>query len=122
MTDSYDQTKQLRVGRTELRAYMRPWGRTVELAMWHGNAETLYAAQSVQMVAVTREQRDNEAQPFMRLGAEQAQQLMDELWRCGIRPAEGAGSVGQLGATERHLADMRTIALDALNITSKAKP
>jgi hypothetical protein len=114
MTDSYDQTKQLRVGRTELRAYMRPWGRTVELAMWHGNAETLYAAQSVQMVAVTREQRDNEAQPFMRLG--------DELWRCGIRPAEGAGSVGQLGATERHLADMRTIALDALNITSKAKP
>ena len=38
-----------------------------------------------------------------------AQQLMDELWRVGIRPTNGAGSTGQLAATERHLNDMRAL-------------
>jgi hypothetical protein len=39
----------------------------------------------------------------------QAQALMDQLWQCGLRPTEGSGSAGSLAATERHLADMRTI-------------
>jgi hypothetical protein len=47
--------------------------------------------------------------PFLELRAEAAQQLMDELWRAGLRPAGGEGSAGQLGATERHLADMRAL-------------
>ena len=38
-----------------------------------------------------------------------AQQLMDELWRVGIRPTNGAGSTGQLAATEHHLNDMRAL-------------
>lgn len=44
-----------------------------------------------------------------------AQQLMDELWHCGLRPSEGTGSAGSLAATERHLADMRTVAFKLLN-------
>ena len=43
------------------------------------------------------------------LTPEEAQQFMDELWRVGVRPTAGAGSVGQLAATERHLEDMRTL-------------
>ena len=43
-----------------------------------------------------------------------AQQMMDELWRCGVRPTEGRGSAGSLAATESHLADMRAIAFGAL--------
>lgn len=43
-----------------------------------------------------------------------AQQLMDELWLCGIRPAEGQGSAGSLAATERHLKDMQAIAMGLL--------
>lgn len=39
----------------------------------------------------------------------EAQGLMESLWKAGIRPRSGEGSVGQLGATERHLADMRAI-------------
>lgn len=39
-----------------------------------------------------------------------AQELMDSLWQCGLRPSEGSGSAGALAATERHLADMRQIA------------
>lgn len=49
------------------------------------------------------------AQPMMRLGIQEAQQLMDELWQCGLRPTEGAGSAGSLAATQRHLDDMRAI-------------
>jgi hypothetical protein len=48
-----------------------------------------------------------------------AQELMDELWRCGMRPSEGSGSAGAMAATERHLADMRVIAFDRLKITEK---
>jgi hypothetical protein len=43
--------------------------------------------------------------------ASQAQELMDDLWRCGLRPTEGRGSAGALAATQNHLADMRAIAM-----------
>lgn len=48
-----------------------------------------------------------EAFPVFSLRDEQAQNLIDELWRVGFRPSEGSGSAGSLAATERHLADMR---------------
>lgn len=54
------------------------------------------------------------AEPTVTLSATAAQELMDDLWRCGLRPSEGAGSAGALAATERHLADMRAIALGLL--------
>lgn len=47
--------------------------------------------------------------PTLSISTEAAQELIDELWRCGLRPTEGTGSAGSLAATERHLADMRTI-------------
>lgn len=53
-------------------------------------------------------------QPAMLISPDDAQQMMDELWRCGIRPTEAAGSAGSMAATERHLADMRSIALGRL--------
>lgn len=53
-------------------------------------------------------------EPWARLTPHDAQSLMDELWRCGLRPTEGAGSAGSLAATERHLKDMQTIAFQLL--------
>lgn len=58
--------------------------------------------------------KDEYIAPMLRLSIQEAQQLMDELWQCGLRPTEGAGSAGSLAATERHLTDMRVIALDLL--------
>lgn len=52
--------------------------------------------------------------PFVRLDTTDAQELMDELWSCGLRPTEGSGSAGSLAATERHLQDMRNIAFKFL--------
>lgn len=51
---------------------------------------------------------------FVELKPEDAQGLMDELWNCGFRPTEGSGSAGALAATQRHLDDMRTIAIGSL--------
>lgn len=51
---------------------------------------------------------------FLSLSMTDAQALMDELWRCGLRPSEGTGSAGSLAATERHLKDMQTIAFELL--------
>ena len=55
-------------------------------------------------------------EPTLRLTETQAQVLMDDLWNCGIRPAEGKGSAGSLKATENHLADMRQIVFQALRV------
>ena len=43
------------------------------------------------------------------LTPEEAQQLTDALWEAGARPTNGAGSTGQLAATEYHLEDMRRL-------------
>lgn len=62
-----------------------------------------------------------EPTPTMSLPRAAAQELMDQLWRCGLRPSEGTGSAGSLAATERHLADMRRITGEVLGIDLEAK-
>ena len=47
--------------------------------------------------------------PLMSVGPDMAQQMMDQLWDCGLRPSAGAGSVGQMAAVQAHLADMRAL-------------
>lgn len=47
--------------------------------------------------------------PALRLDYALAQRLMDELWKCGLRPKEGTGSAGAMAATERHLADLQKL-------------
>jgi hypothetical protein len=49
--------------------------------------------------------------PLFTLAPTEAQGLMDQLWQCGLRPSEGSGSAGSLAATERHLEDMRKLAM-----------
>ncbi len=49
-------------------------------------------------------------------GGATLQVLMDDLWKCGVRPTEAVGSVGQLDAVQKHLKDMRRIAEKFLKI------
>ena len=56
--------------------------------------------------------------PTVSLQRDAAQQLMDELWRIGVRPTEGSGSAGAMAAVERHLADVRAIAFHKLNLAA----
>lgn len=50
--------------------------------------------------------------PALELDKTRAQVLMDDLWACGLRPTEGAGSAGALAATQRHLDDMRKLVFE----------
>lgn len=101
-------------GRMQITADRHPWSRSIEL---RAGVETDHGgfavAQSLNMVDLPAGQQ---ADPFMRLKPEDAQQLMDELWRCGIRPSQEEGSTGQAAATQRHLDDMRTLAFHALKV------
>ena len=54
------------------------------------------------------------SEPAVSIKKSEAQELMDELWRVGLRPSEGSGSAGSLAATERHLKDMQKIAIGLL--------
>ena len=58
-------------------------------------------------------------EPFMELAPAAAQELMDDLWQCGVRPSEGSGSAGALAATERHLKDMQRLVFE---VGVKAQP
>lgn len=62
----------------------------------------------------TLEEGEIEPRPTLSLRKAEAQQLIDELWRVGLRPSEGSGSAGSLAATERHLKDMQTITMGLL--------
>jgi len=48
-----------------------------------------------------------EPQEAIIMPVEVAQELIDNLWQCGLRPSEGSGSAGSLKATESHLKDLQ---------------
>ena len=59
----------------------------------------------------TQHKPDKVIDPFDALifPRETAQQLMDSLWQCGLRPSEGTGSAGAMRAVENHLKDMQDL-------------
>lgn len=47
--------------------------------------------------------------PTLRLASDEAQQLMNELWRIGYRPKDGTGAVAHVEAQKAHLEDLRRL-------------
>ena len=60
-------------------------------------------------------------EPSVRLSEEAAQRLMDQLWIAGVRPSDGEGNIGQIGAVKAHLEDMRKIAFKKLGMKEEPK-
>ena len=54
---------------------------------------------------------DDEPTSFW-VSQDMAQQLADDLYRCGVRPSEAAGSAGAMAATQEHLKDLRRLLFD----------
>lgn len=65
-------------------------------------APVVYCARTPDMMGM-------EVPSTFQLDQDGAQQLMDELWRAGIRPTEGEGSAGQLAAVRDHLKDLQRL-------------
>lgn len=55
-------------------------------------------------------------EPMARITPTDAQQIMDGLWQCGLRPSEGTGSAGSLRATQDHLDTLKKILGHSLGI------
>jgi hypothetical protein len=80
------------------------------------NGSGVAYAEPIQMRAVDPRDEHRAINPTCYLSMHAAQELMDRLWECGLRPAEGTGSAGALAATQKHLEDMRGIAFHKLGM------
>lgn len=59
---------------------------------------------------------------FIALADMEAQVLMDDLWACGVRPTEGAGSAGAMRRAEAHITDLQKVAFTLLDAVTKKGP
>lgn len=89
-------------GRVEVLADRQLWSGRIALLVLQRGADG--AAAIGRNVTMERVEPNAHTEPTLSLDGQAAQQLMDELWRCGLRPTEGTGSAGALAAVERHLA------------------
>jgi len=72
--------------------------------------------EDIVMKKITEEDMGIEIEPSLKLSPDNAQILMDDLWDCGIRPTEGAGTAGAMKKIEDHLKDLRIILFHKLGI------
>lgn len=96
----------------EVRAAVESYGRDIGIRI--ANIDSYGQVSVVEKLDFVAVDEDAYTSPTFALRREQAQQLMDELWNCGLRPTEGSGSAGSLAATERHLKDMQAVAFGLL--------
>lgn len=54
--------------------------------------------------------------PLLKLTQDEATMLMTELWNAGVRPNNGEGNPGHVGALKAHLEDMRKIAFSYIDL------
>ena len=97
---------------TIIRAYKSPqFGRGVQIFLGNGG-------KTVKTIEWEETKAYAYRGPDCTMEETDAQALMDDLWSCGLRPSEGAGSAGSLKATQNHLADIKTILWKKLGIES----
>ena len=82
-----------------VRAWRGRFSSYVDLGLW--NHDTVVVGFMTAPITLGTES------PGLRIGPNEAQQLMDDLWTCGLRPTEAAGSAGAMAATQEHLKDLR---------------
>ena len=79
----------------------------VNLFAFQKRCKDYYIAQPLEMKMEVKEYAV--MRPFLEINMGEAQELMNDLWDCGLRPSEGSGSAGAFKAVQDHLEDMRKI-------------
>lgn len=107
----------------EIRCGYMPWKGEFELYLYARDTTdgvcTVSAAKPVAMEQVSEMFAGTHSAPMLSLSEAEAQQLMDELWRAGVRPKDGTGSTGQIAAMQLHLDDMRALVFNPLGLANK---
>lgn len=81
-----------------------------------GNGTVAYANPLTFTTTLVDRDEALDAEPTFSMRVDEAQGLLDALWQAGIRPTHGDTSPGALGATERHLADLRTLLFHTMEV------
>jgi len=72
-------------------------------------------AENIQMKSISEENEGIMIDPVMTLTKDEVQKWLDELWALGIRPSNGEGNIGEIGAVKYHLEDMRKLVFKEKN-------
>lgn len=88
------------------------WSGAIQLWMRQRLPNGFAIATKIEMSKMSSEEPQEIHNPLMTFDTAAAQQLMDELWKCGLRPSEGTGSAGQLASVQYHLEDMRRLVFE----------
>lgn len=89
----------------ELKAFKTdPWQGKIELYIYERETHSI-----VENLEFVKTEDGYMPRPALYIDYTAAQELIDSLWDCGIRPSEGAGSAGAMKAIQDHLQDMRKL-------------
>lgn len=100
----------------EARVQRGNWGRDLEVLLVDRSSKDFAI---VTDLILTHQTDGTIVEPSFKMSYEHAQQLMDDLWVCGLRPSEGTGSAGALASTQKHLDDMRKLVFDYIQRSVK---
>lgn len=96
-------------------AHTEPWGRdVVDIRLVH--RQTGCKTKVCKQIVFEEIDEGTFFGPSCRLCLDEAQELMDSLWNCGLRPTQSRSSIGQTEAIVKHLDDMRAIAFSQLDM------
>jgi hypothetical protein len=85
------------------------WGSHLDILFYECQDGKVFTATQLQFHAV---EEGDPLPPTTQISHIMAQQLMDELYRAGVRPTEAADNAGELKGTKAHLEDMRRLVFD----------
>ena len=92
----------------EIRAQWSPWYAGIELMVRSQDEAALVC--HVGRLTMEEGEPGQIIGPTATLDRRTAQQLMDDLWHCGLRPSQARSGDTTLEATRAHLQDMRALA------------
>jgi len=95
-----------------------PWERGIKIHMGEHLPNSNKISMLSEIIFKEMDEFTYSESPFF-LNFTQAQELMDSLWDCGLRPSEGSGSAGALLATQNHLKDMQGLTDRLLKMVEK---
>lgn len=100
-------------GRLRFRLQRLPWMDGVSIflrnVMVMDGQSIVSRPEPIVMKQITEPELGSVFEPLLQLERDEAQELMDELWYCGIRPSEGTGSAGAFTAVQAHLKDLQRL-------------
>ena len=103
----------------QVRASAAPWWDGVNLLVIQKSHGKTGVGRTIVMHDVPLGQT---VEPTCHIDNDAAQALMDDLWNCGIRPTEGAGTAGAMKAAQDNLKDLREETVHLRSFVHKCLP